>query len=367
MSFPPGAQMSPRVVVALILALGSACLHAATWVVVYKGTPTNAGTGTTYQTTRELDLSTIVRSGKYLRYKARTVGSLYGNTSEELAADCAESKRGHWTDLRLYSVYADTLAGNEVRAACQYAEKTGLLTAEEAGPHSVVNAPQLPTVSATEAAATPPANGKSEVIASGSAFAVGASRAVTNHHVIKGCRRVSVEQDGKSFQATVVATSEATDLALLQIESLLLRSPPIRQTAMLGEEVTAAGHPLSGLLSSDIVVTFGQVNSLAGLRNDPTHLQISAPVHPGNSGGPLIDRSGAIVGVVVSKLNVLRLARLTGDVAQNINFAIKPEILRLFLDANRVTYQSANFGARVDGVDIAQRARAFTLQVSCEN
>jgi S1-C subfamily serine protease len=63
----------------------------------------------------------------------------------------------------------------------------------------------------------------------------------------------------------------------------------------LGEDVMVAGHPLSGLLSNDLIVTSGQVNSLAGIGNDPSLLQISAPVQPGNSGGPLIDRSGAIV------------------------------------------------------------------------
>jgi len=136
---------------------------------------------------------------------------------------------------------------------------------------------------------------------------------------------------------------------------------------MLGEEVMVAGHPLSGFLASDLIVTSGQVNSLAGMGNDPSFLQISAPVQPGNSGGPLIDRSGGIVGVVVSKVNVLRLAKVTGDFAQNINFAIKPEVLRMFLEANRVLYKSGPPGKRLDGVALAERARGFTVQVTCES
>jgi len=127
-----------------------------------------------------------------------------------------------------------------------------------------------------------------------------------------------------------------------------------------------AGYPLTGLLGSDIIVTSGHVNSLAGMRNDSTRLQISAPVQPGNSGGPLVDRSGAVVGVVVSKLNVTRLATVTGDFAQNVNFAIKPEMLRLFLEANQVRFRTAQLGPRLEGITIAARAREFTAQVLCD-
>lgn len=127
-----------------------------------------------------------------------------------------------------------------------------------------------------------------------------------------------------------------------------------------------AGYPLTGLLSEDLVVTGGHVNSLAGIANDPTLLQVSAPVQPGNSGGPLIDRSGNIVGVVVSKLNAERLSRLTGDIAQNVNFAIKPEVLRLFLDTNRIPYATDAMRNRRESVELAQQARSYTVQVVCE-
>lgn len=166
--------------------------------------------------------------------------------------------------------------------------------------------------------------------------------------------------------AGVIASTARSDLALLSIAKPMGSSVAIRTTAALGEDVTVAGFPLAGVLSSDLIVASGQVNSLAGLGNDPSTLQISAPVQPGNSGGPLLDRSGTVVGVVVSKLDVARLAKLTGDMAQNVNFAIKPEILRLFLDTNRVPYRSAILGPRIDGIALAERARLFTVQVLCE-
>ena len=155
------------------------------------------------------------------------------------------------------------------------------------------------------------------------------------------------------------------DLALLLTQRSLPSQAKLRASANLGEDIMVAGYPLAGLLGSDLIVTGGQVNSLAGLRNDPTLIQISAPVQPGNSGGPLVDRYGSVVGIVVSKLNVSRLEKITGDVAQNVNFAIKPEMVRLFLDANSVKYLTGQSGPRLDGTELAQVARGFTFQVLC--
>ena len=174
-----------------------------------------------------------------------------------------------------------------------------------------------------------------------------------------------VRQGAFEGHATLRGSTERTDLALISTQSGLPSSAAIRQSAALGEDVMVAGHPLTGLLGTDLIVTGGQVNSLAGLRNDPTLLQISAPVQPGNSGGPLVDRSGDIVGVVVSKLNAEKIAKVTGDIAQNINFAIKPEVLKMFLDANQVPYTVARPSKRLEGTEIAHRARSFTVQVIC--
>lgn len=232
-------------------------------------------------------------------------------------------------------------------------------------------APQSPVPS--NPAAPPPAAAKTpalrpnapKVQALGSGFLVTTRQVVTNAHVVDGCGSVVVKQDTEVRAAESVAAHEATDLAVLTLGAPLGTAFPIRPTAVLGEEVMVAGHPLSGLLSSDIVVTSGQVNSLSGLRNDPTTFQLSAGVHSGNSGGPVLDRTGAVVGVVVSKLNALRLGKVTGELPQNINFAVKAEVLRLFLDANRIRYQANVPSRKLDGAELALRARASTVQVAC--
>jgi hypothetical protein len=70
-------------------------------------------------------------------------------------------------------------------------------------------------------------------------------------------------------------------------------------------------------------MTKGEINSLSGLQDDPRHWQISVPVQPGNSGGPLFDEAGNVVGVVLSKLDAIKVAKFTGDLPQNVNYAVK--------------------------------------------
>ena len=133
-----------------------------------------------------------------------------------------------------------------------------------------------------------------------------------------------------------------------------------------GDSVVAIGSPFHGMLTSDFTVTTGIVSSLGGLRNDTRFLQISAAVQPGNSGGPLLDTDGQIVGVVTGKLDWLRIAKATGDLPENINFAIKTGMLRDFLDNSAIAYQTA---AETKGdlktTDIAKNARGYTLLISC--
>lgn len=95
-------------------------------------------------------------------------------------------------------------------------------------------------------------------------------------------------------------------------------------------------------------------------------LQISAAVQPGNSGGPLLASSGDVVGVVAAKLNALKFARATGNIPENINFAIKTGALRDFLDNSVVPYQLSDTKIELKTADIARSARAFTFLISCK-
>jgi hypothetical protein len=101
------------------------------------------------------------------------------------------------------------------------------------------------------------------------------------------------------------------------------------------------------------------------LRDDRTRFQISAPVQPGNSGGPVLDRAGNVVGIVVSKLNVLRVARMIGDIPQNVNFAIPVSIVTPILDANSIKYQSGSSDGEKSVAEIAAAASAGIVSLEC--
>ena len=103
-----------------------------------------------------------------------------------------------------------------------------------------------------------------------------------------------------------------------------------------GEEIFVFGFPLDGYLPSAGNITPGIISALAGPGNNSSLVQMTAPVQPGNSGGPLLNKKGKVVGVVVGKANAIKIAKVTGDIPQNINFAIAPRTVKSFLDGNRV-------------------------------
>jgi S1-C subfamily serine protease len=164
----------------------------------------------------------------------------------------------------------------------------------------------------------------------------------------------------------VVSKDETNDLALLQATGTFKEAAHVRATAIhSGDSVVAIGYPFHGLLTSDFTVTTGIVNSLSGVLNDTRYLQISAQIEPGNSGGPLLDMTGNLVGVTAEKLNAVRFAKLMGDIPQNINFAIKTGAVRDFLDNSVVPYQSAEPRPELKTAEIAKSARAYTMFISC--
>lgn len=217
--------------------------------------------------------------------------------------------------------------------------------------------------------AAPASKASRSVSKSGTGFVISASgHILTNNHVIDGCSEITGNLGGQPpTTLRVVSSDETNDLAVLQGPADTFKSfARIRdRTIHSGDSVVAIGYPFHGLLSSDFTVTTGIVSSLSGVLNDTRQLQISAAVQPGNSGGPLLDTNGLIVGIVSAKLDALRVARATGNIPENINFAIKPGAIRDFLDNSVVAYETAAPGGEIKTSDIANNARAFTLLITC--
>jgi hypothetical protein len=137
------------------------------------------------------------------------------------------------------------------------------------------------------------------------------------------------------------------------------------QQVKLGEEIIVLGFPLRGVLSSPPTVTTGIVSSLAGLRDDRTRLQISAPVQPGNSGGPVLDRFGNVVGVVVGKLNALKAMQVTGDIPQNVNFAVHSSIVTSILDSYSISYKLKASSEERPIAEIVARSLSAVVAIEC--
>ena len=205
--------------------------------------------------------------------------------------------------------------------------------------------------------------------ASGSGFVVTSDgHVVTNRHVVNSCQSVGVRADSAAaWGAKVVALHPRDDLAVLRADVTFGNVASFRVGGSIrpGDDIVAVGFPLAGLLADEPSVTTGSVSALAGIHNDPTILQMSAPVQQGSSGGPLFDASGNVVGVVVTKLNARIVAEETGDMPQNVNFALKADVARAFLDELAIGYRTAPAGPRLSNADVGDIGRRVTVMVEC--
>jgi len=160
----------------------------------------------------------------------------------------------------------------------------------------------------------------------------------------------------------LLAKDQTNDLALLKSDLRPTKFAQLRRGVRRGEQVVAFGYPLLGLLSTTGNFTLGNVTSLTGLKDDTRYLQLSTPVQPGNSGGPLLDGSGNFVGAVSAKLNALLVMLGTdGDIPQNVNFAIKSSVAATFLESNGVSFSVGAPGVAIPPADLADIGKAISI------
>lgn len=158
---------------------------------------------------------------------------------------------------------------------------------------------------------------------------------ITNYHVVEENGSYVVKTKTGSFQAKVVRTDVTNDLALLKVSGTF---KPLRlgnsREAKLGQSVFTIGFPNIDLQGVQPKLTRGDINSLAGIKDDPRFFQVSVPVQPGNSGGPLVDLHGNVLGVVSLRLGDLRTLKISGAIPQNVNYALKSSLVRSFLEGS---------------------------------
>ena len=197
-------------------------------------------------------------------------------------------------------------------------------------------------------------------IATGTGFYVSAEgHILTNAHVVEGCQSVIAQQLGKAGQVVRIIRRDPTnDLALLLATNKSDNVPALKAEVRTGESIAVYGFPMVDVLPS--TVTLGNVTANAGVGDDTRMLQLSAPVQVGNSGGPLLDQFGNVVGIVIAKLRSYR-----GDVPQNINFAVKSAIAISFLEANGVRLEATLANATLSAPELAERAKELPVFIAC--
>lgn len=230
--------------------------------------------------------------------------------------------------------------------------------------------PEYPSPQVQSPTPTPPAEERGS--STGTGFKVTAEgHFLTNYHVAGNCKSIVLRKSGEfATPAELVAKDEFNDLALVRATKPVggtMAKFRVGPAPKAGTDIVVFGFPLSDILAAGGNIVTGNITSLAGLGNDTRQYQISAPVQPGNSGGPVVDREGRVIGVVVSKLNALKTAENVGDIPQNVNFAIKGSIATGFLDSAGVTYQVADMGSPMDTTQIAELVQSFTFLIECNN
>ena len=130
------------------------------------------------------------------------------------------------------------------------------------------------------------------------------------------------------------------------------------KTVANGVAITVIGYPLAFELGDDPRVTDGIVSAQSGYEKDPTRYQISAPIQPGNSGGPVLGPEGSVIGVAVSVLS--------GSDVQNVNFAVKNAYLKLLLESAGVRYRTLDGGRRLTPSEIYAKYGKSVLPVWAE-
>jgi S1-C subfamily serine protease len=242
---------------------------------------------------------------------------------------------------------------------------------------SVVNclrdrSPTVPTTPAPPPPVPPPPSQKQESKSSvGSGFFVSkpmgseTSYVVTNFHVIDGCKsairiRYPVYPPVNAY---VHAADPANDLALLATKLSAGGFPSFRLNLKQGEQIASYGFPYGADFAS---FTMGNVTSVVGLDNNTSAFQLSAPVQPGNSGGPLLDMNGRVVGMAQGILGTLRAAEaLGGAIPQNVNIGITATTIIGFLQAHSVDYIIDTERTKFEPEQIADEAKKFTVKVTC--
>ena len=206
------------------------------------------------------------------------------------------------------------------------------------------------------------------IIGSGSGFFVSSQGHIaSNAHVIGFCRKVKVYEEGKEIFLDIIATDIVNDIGLVKGKFKNTSYLNIKVSgAELGEDIVAFGYPLVDKLSDSVKLTKGIVSALSGPYNNIALIQIDAALQPGNSGGPVLNMSGQVVGIASSGLAKLKMVKEEQVLPENVNFAVAAPTIVTFLKANKInviTGPSEIYSTK----ELAKIGEPATVQILCMN
>lgn len=207
---------------------------------------------------------------------------------------------------------------------------------------------------------------------SGTGFFITPHQIVTNEHVVKDCKYIKVRGAVKPDRATVVFRDTVNDLALLKTSASSGRVAQLRGEnipVQVGESVTVMGYPLEHGINGEYMVKKGAITDTADMYQGIKRLQFTDTVEKGNSGGPLLDDNGNVVGVVVGKMSFyLADSNMSGENAKPVktsSMAISLESLRQFLSENKVSYRTSGVQYSIADKWMESKAKDYIVNVHC--
>ncbi|CAN0562006.1 unnamed protein product [Laminaria digitata] len=206
---------------------------------------------------------------------------------------------------------------------------------------------------------------------SGSGFFVSRDgHLLTNNHVIDGCVRVSVKPSAapRHLPAAVIGTDKIDDLAVLEFSGRTISVAKFRKPLemQVGDRIAVIGHPLHGLVAIKPIFVTGKVRDFQENRLQRMgRFAIDADIRRGNSGGPVIDESGYVVGVVSAKINTPVMFKRTGEVHRDIGIIIRQDRALRFLERFNIAYTGDDVRPPLDDKTLFDLAATFVARIGC--